>query len=245
MSKPMKILVLDNNREEKSFGSSNIVHWALRVSPPGSEVIVRRPPDHDLPALDWTIDCIIISGSITSCLELTEPWILPYDEYITEQIHRSTPMLGICYGHQTLARCLFRIHGKEIKLRKAADAEQGWAELKVTGRSKIFEGLGEQFITYESHYEEVSELPPGTVAFATTDRCAIQAFEVKDKPIYGIQFHPEYSINEAEECLAEKLKAGVRRDWILNPGKGHDLYDEQVGKAIFGNFIQVAADRRK
>ena len=62
-------------------------------------------------------------------MEYNEPWIRPYDEYVMEHIKIGTPMLGVCYGHQTLARCLFKIHGQEIKLRKAVDAELGWAEV--------------------------------------------------------------------------------------------------------------------
>ena len=244
MSRPLKILILDNTREEKSFGSRNLVQWALKTAPMGSEILVRRSPDFDLPK-NIEYDAQVISGSITSCLESGEPWIAPYDDFITRQIQKGSPILGVCYGHQTIARCLFRMSGQEPKLGKAQDAELGWQNISRVAKSKIFEGLPEKFVTYESHYEEVTALPPGAKRLAETERCAIQAFEVEGKPIFGLQFHPEYSVEEAEFSLANKLKKGERKDWILNAGKGPKLYDENVGNTIFGNFFKIADEHRQ
>ena len=86
MSRPLKILVLDNTREAPSFGSRNIVSWVLKMAPQGSEVLVRRPPDQDLPPRDIKVDAIILSGSVTSCLEMDEKWIRPFDEFVTKHI---------------------------------------------------------------------------------------------------------------------------------------------------------------
>ena len=191
------------------------------------------------------MDAIILSGSVTSCVELSESWIKPYDDFIAAHITKGTPMLGVCYGHQAIARYLFRQAKGELKLGKAADAEYGWQEIRKVGDHPFLESLPQKFNTYESHYEEVSELPPGAVLLASSERCLVQAFQVEHKPIFGIQFHPEYSIDEAEASLAQKLKKGVRKDWILNPGKGSALYDENVGKVIFGNFFRIAAERRR
>ena len=239
--KALKILILDNNREEQSFGSKNLVNWSIKTAPTGSQVLVRRSPGLDLPSLDTHLDAVVISGSITSCLETNEPWIKPYDDFVTEHIKKGTPMLGVCYGHQTIARCLSRLHGEEPKLRVASDAELGWQEIRITTATPLLAGLENNFITYESHYEEVYEIPPGVIKFAETSRCNLQGFQVKDKPVFGIQFHPEYSVEEAEKSLANKIKKGVRPDWILNAGKGEKLYDENVGKAIFGNFFRIAS----
>jgi GMP synthase-like glutamine amidotransferase len=244
MNKPLRILILDNNREEKSFGSHDLVHWALKTAPAGSEIQVRRAPEHDLPREDLQFDALLLSGSITSCMEYNEPWVKPYDDYVIAQINVGKPILGVCYGHQTLARCLFRMSGMEPKLGFSTDAELGWQKIQKIADSKIFETLPPEFMTYESHYEEVTELPPGTRRLAETPRCAIQAFEVEGKPVYGIQFHPEYSVKDAEASMAAKLKKGVRKDWILNIGKGPKLYDETVGNIIFGNFFKIADQHR-
>lgn len=238
--KPMRILILDNTREERYFGSASLQSWVIRMAPVGSEVRVMRPPHGDLPE-GGKFDAICISGSVTSCMTENEPWIQAYDDYVSEQIRARTPILGICYGHQTLARCLFKMAGKTPALGRSKDAELGWQTITALKRDSIFEGLGKTFVSYQSHYEEVSETPPGTHRIAETDRCAVQAFEVDGAPIFGIQFHPEHSIEYAEESLANKLKKGERRDWILNPGMGKKLYDENVGIRIFGNFFRIAS----
>jgi GMP synthase-like glutamine amidotransferase len=240
----MKILIIDNNRMASSFGSLNLVGWCLKTAPLGSEILVRRAPDQDLPPVDEPFDALVISGSMTSCLEETEAWIKPYDSFVSKHIEVGTPILGICYGHQTLARCLFRMKGEVPKMRVSPQAEFGWQTIKITEKTAIFEGLKDQFNTYESHFEEVFGLPPGTKKFAESDHCEIQGFEVVGKPVFGIQFHPEYSIQQGEESIANKIKKGVPSEWILNPGKGSQLYDENVGKVIFGNFFRIANSRK-
>ncbi len=239
--KPLKILIIDNNREAQSFGSKNLASWAVKTAPTGSEVVVRRAPDQDLPPVDMDVDAVVISGSITSCLEKNEPWIQPYDDFVIEHIKKGTPMLGVCYGHQTIARCLSRMNGKEPTLRTAPKGEFGWQTIRIVGDTPILKGLEGSFITYESHFEEVVEVPPGAKKFAETDHCGLQGYEVVDKPIFGIQFHPEYSIDEAEASLQKKVENGVPSEWIFNPGKGEKLYDENVGKVIFGNFFRIAS----
>ena len=237
--KPMRILILDHTREERYFGSTSLHSWVIRMAPVGSEVVVRRPPHGDLP-VGSQFDAICISGSVTSCMTENEAWIQAYDAYVTGHIRSKTPILGICYGHQTLARCLFKMAGETPALGRSRDAELGWQTITALHRDSIFEGLGTSFVSYQSHYEEVSETPPGTRRIAETDRCAVQAFEVEGAPIFGIQFHPEHTIEYAEESLANKLKKGERRNWILNPGMGKKLYDENVGIRIFGNFFRIA-----
>ena len=161
MKPTLKILILDNTREPGSFGSPDLLHWAVRSAPVGSEVMMRRAPDQDL---DFSIkpDALILSGSVTSCLPPYESWVSEYDRYVTEQIQKKTPILGICFGHQTLARCLFKREGLTPALAKAKDAEHGWEKVRVVGKSTLFEGLEEGFFTSHSHYEEITEVPPGS-----------------------------------------------------------------------------------
>ncbi len=241
--RPFRILILDNTREPSSFGSPNLFRLVQATAPRGAELIVRRTPELDFSS-DMAADAIVISGSATSCLSPYEPWVGHFDGFVTDHIQKRTPILGVCFGHQTIARCLFRMAGKTPALGRSRDAEIGWQTLKVVSKSTLFRGLGPRFVSYQSHYEEVSELPPGTRRTAESDRCLIQAFEMESAPVFGIQFHPEHGPAYAEEAMSKKLKNGERPDWVLNPGKSHELYDENVGKTIFGNFFGHARARR-
>jgi GMP synthase (glutamine-hydrolysing) len=239
MNRPLRILLLDNTREASSFGSPNLFQWLLKTAPSGSEILVRRGPDLDFTG-NHSADALVISGSITSCLPPYEDWVLQQDEYLKEHIRKGTPILGVCFGHQALARCLFAEKGVAPALSKSKNAEVGWQTMRIIADSPLFEGLDQEFVSYQSHYEEVTDLPPGTIHLANSDRCAIQAFQLKGAPVFGIQFHPEHSVEYGEAAMKRKIAKGERGDWILNPGLGAKLYQEQVGNIIFGNFFKIA-----
>lgn len=238
----MKILVLDNTRDPEYFGSSNISSWLMRMAPAGTEVHVRRPPHDDLPNEFDSFDGVVISGSATSCLTTEEKWIRPYVALVGKLIEKKVPLFGICYGHQTIARYLFEKAGVEPKLRKSLTPECGWQEIQVLETGTILEGLPEKFYTYQSHYEEVAEVPPGAVNLGMSPRCAIQGFYLPGKSVFAVQFHPETGIEQVERTLQIKIKRGEPRDWILNAGRGNQLYNDQVGKVIFGNFVRIAGE---
>lgn len=139
---------------------------------------------------------IIISGSESSAVE-DNPW----DGLLLESVHTimrlRKPLLGICYGHQFIARA---IGGKQC-VRKSGSPEFGWAEIQITGNS-LFTGISTQTITsMVSHYDEVYNLPGGFKILASNACCAVHAFQFKDLPVWGIQFHPEYNIDEANEIF--------------------------------------------
>ncbi len=239
MNRPFRILLIDNNREPSSFGSPNLFRWLLRTAPLGAEIHVRRGPDQDFAGFQ-SPDALVVSGSITSCLPPYEDWVLAQDEFLKDLMKKRTPILGVCFGHQALARCLFAERGRSPALSKSKKAEVGWQTMRILTDSPLFQGLDREFVSYQSHYEEVTELPPDTVLLAESDRCGIQAFEMKGAPVFGIQFHPEHTVEYGEASLKRKIAKGERGDWILNPGLGPKLYQEQVGKIIFGNFFKIA-----
>lgn len=243
MSRPFRILILDATREPSSFGSPNLFRQVLASAPAGAEILVRRAPDRD-----WVreerpeekIDALVLSGSVTSCLPPHEPWLQDYDAYLIERIRAKRAVLGVCFGHQAIARCLFSMNAMNPALSKSSKAEVGWQRHEILSDSPLFEGLSRDFYCYQSHYEEVVVLPPGARHLARSSRCELQAFELEGAPVYGIQFHPEHGCEYGEAALQAKLAKGEKGDWILNPGKGPQLYDANVGKVIFGNFFKIA-----
>ena len=103
------------------------------------------------------------------------------------------PILGICYGMQTMAAQLGgAVEGSDT-------SEFGYAQIRRTASGGLFaelsdgtdEGGQQLLIVWMSHGDKVSQLPPDFELIAETDSCPIAGMAHRDKPWFGIQFHPE------------------------------------------------------
>jgi GMP synthase (glutamine-hydrolysing) len=227
----MKILILDNNIDRDSWGASDLRDYAKKTT--GATVYVRRPPQGDLPRDPKLFDRIIVSGSKTSVLE-DAPWIESLHEFIRKTVNGNQPFLGVCYGHQSLIRSL---GGKE-DVGLSLEPEFGWTQVELVNESPLFKGLPKKFYSYSSHFDEVKKLPQGILRLAQSKDCQIQACQLEKKPIFGIQFHPEKSLLEAEKALAERKKTGKPKK-LLFPRQGKKYYDPKVAEKIFENFFSL------
>ncbi|RYZ64661.1 MAG: type 1 glutamine amidotransferase [Proteobacteria bacterium] len=207
----MKVLVLDNNRDPEWFGASDLTTHVASAGP--VEVHVRRGPECDFPKLEF-FDAIVISGSKTSCRS-SEPWVDEFDRYLKSGMDLKIPMLGVCFGHQSIARVL---GGRDV-LGRAQIPEIGWTRIEVLKNDPLFEGLGSEFYTYSSHYEEISKLPPQMENFARSKDCANQATRIPELGIYTVQFHPERSLAQGDQSIQTRYQAGERAG-ILGRGEG-------------------------
>ena len=105
------------------------------------------------------------------------------------------PVLGICYGMQTMAQQL----GGRVE--SGTKREFGYAEVRAHGHTKLLEGI-EDFRTEEghgmlkvwmSHGDKVAELPPGFKVMCSTPSCPIAGMCNEEKGFYAVQFHPEFT----------------------------------------------------
>ncbi len=227
----MRILVIDNNIDPKCWGAADLTRFARKA--PGATVYVRRAPDGDLPESVHRFDRIVISGSKTSALD-GSPWVGRLEALIREAIDAGKPVLGVCYGHQMLARAL----GGEDHVRRAALGEIGWTRIEMTAESRLFRGLPRVFHSFSSHFDEVARLPQGMKLVARSERCGIQACELEGRPVFGIQFHPEKELSETPATFENHRKQG-HSHLLLNEDEGKRLYDPGVGETIFRNFFEL------
>ncbi len=223
----MKVLIVDNNIMMDSWGAGELVALATRTA--GTTVVVRRAPQEDLPAVSVAWDRIILSGSVTDATDQS-PWVLKLDDWIRGHLEKGTPMLGVCYGHQAICRAV----GGVKTVRRAKQSEFGWARINVLKANPLFEGLPEQFCSYSSHQDEVSELPAGFEVLASSQRCAIQAYRMTGKPVYGIQFHPERTLEAGEASMRKRRAEGKS---LLTEVSGKEAYNPKVGQTIFHRFL--------
>ena len=101
------------------------------------------------------------------------------------------PILGICAGHQFMAG----FYGGSAA--EALEPEFGAANITLAnGGGKIFAGTPATQIVWESHNDEVSELPEDFFITASSKSCEVQGMENKSGDRFGLQFHPE--VNDSE-----------------------------------------------
>jgi GMP synthase (glutamine-hydrolysing) len=119
------------------------------------------------------------------------------------------PVLGICYGHQSIAFVL----GGKVERRESS--EFGKTELEVTASSTLFSGLPKNQIVWMSHNDAVTAVPEGFSATASTASSPVAAMEHAERKLYGVQFHPEVVHTEnGQEILRRFLQAcGARPNW--------------------------------
>jgi len=101
------------------------------------------------------------------------------------------PILGICAGHQFIAQ----FFGGKVKPSKIP--EFGKIELTLGKEDNmLFKGVPKKSIVWESHNDEVAILPKDFEVLGKSENCEIQVMHHKEKPLYGLQFHPEVEHTE-------------------------------------------------
>jgi len=167
----MRILVVDNG------GQWTHREWrVLRDLNVECEIIPNTTPLDKVKA-----DGLVLSGGAPR-VGLDQQKMGMCGEYIDKA---GVPILGICAGHQFMATHL----GGKAGPSKVP--EFGKMMVTVDDEDEIFKGLPTEFVAWESHNDEVTEVPSGFVKLAHSDSCQVQAMKHTSKPLYGLQFHPE------------------------------------------------------
>jgi GMP synthase (glutamine-hydrolysing) len=130
------------------------------------------------------------------------------------------PVLGICYGMQTMAEQL----GGRVQW--SDHREFGYAEVRARGHTRLFDGI-QDFATPEghgmlkvwmSHGDKVTELPPGFKLMASTPSCPIAGMADETRGYYGVQFHPEVTHTVQGRAMLERFVLGIcgaKPDWVM------------------------------
>jgi len=166
-----------------------------RVKEAGAEIL--KADHQSLPDSDSSLltrcDGIILSG--TEAL-LTRTADRNQFKNLFEFLPKiEVPILGICGGHQALAIA----YGGEVA--KSGHLVTGFRTVELEDKDSLLAGLPAKIRVMQSHYEEVKRLPPKFVRIARSKDAKNEAMKHEQKPVYGVQFHPE---RWNEENLAGK-----------------------------------------
>ena len=127
----------------------------------------------------------------------------PQDSGICLEILKSdiaAPILGICLGHQAIGL----VYGAKIKrLEKPYHGKTSL--IKISHKEPLFTGLPDEFEVMRYHSLYVDELPSNLEASAVSEDGVVMALSVKDRPIFGIQFHPESYFTQYGKKIIENF----------------------------------------
>ncbi|MCY4534806.1 MAG: glutamine-hydrolyzing GMP synthase [Bryobacterales bacterium] len=141
------------------------------------------------------------------------------------------PMLGICYGHQLIARYL----GGTVE--RGDTHEFGSATLQLRADGVLFEGLSSEQQVWMSHGDHVARPPAGFAILADTDECEVAAMGHETLRVYGLQFHPEVvHTRNGSKILGNFLRnaCGCAMDW----------QPQNRVRALLRQINETAGDRR-
>ena len=111
--------------------------------------------------------------------------------FVAEAVSRGVSVLGSCYGHQLLALALSGPNA----VRRCSTPEMGWLPIRIDRGSPLL-GPPSQFFAYTLHFDEVTGLDENYHILASTESCPVHVFQLRGKPVWGIQSHPEIDIED-------------------------------------------------
>ncbi|MCP5142753.1 MAG: glutamine-hydrolyzing GMP synthase [Gammaproteobacteria bacterium] len=167
---------------------------------------------------------IILSGGPESVTEDETPR--------AEQIvfEMGVPVLGICYGMQTMAH---QLGGRVVN---STHREYGYAQVRARGHSALLRDI-EDHLTPEgyglldvwmSHGDRVDELPPGFQVMASTDNAPLAGMFDDERRFYGVQFHPEVThTKQGERILSRFVHDICGCESLWNPD---NIIDDMISK---------------
>src|SRR6478672_1004025 len=165
-------------------------------------------------ASDGKLKGVILSGSHASVYEDTT------DKAPQAVVELGVPVLGICYGMQTMAN---QLGGK---VEGGHKREFGFAAVRARGHTKLLDGIAD-FTTPEghgmlnvwmSHGDKVAEMPPGFRLMASTESCPIAGMADEARRFYAVQFHPEVTHTVQGHAILERFVRGIcqaQPDWVM------------------------------
>lgn len=193
-----KILILD-------FGSQYTQLIARRVRE--LDVYCEIHPFNHYPSIDESVKGVILSGSPCSVLEENAPDIDP-------SAFGDLPVLGICYGAQLLA------HKHGGKVSRSEHREYGRAKLAhINSHHDLLKEIGIDSQVWMSHGDTITELPEDFQVIANTDSIPVAAYKIENKPVYGIQFHPEVTHSTDGKTILRNFVVHIceaAQDWTAD-----------------------------
>ncbi|HEY4885708.1 MAG TPA: glutamine amidotransferase [Myxococcales bacterium] len=178
---------------------------------------------------------IIVSGSPLSVTDRA-PWMLQLGDELLRLAAQGTPVLGVCFGHQLLARAA----GGEV-VQNPRGREIGTVRVQLTeaGRKDVlFASWADrpEIEVQATHLDAVDPLPPGAQVLASNENTAAQAYRLSET-VAGVQFHPELWAEAMRDLILS------RRDKLTAEGRDAEALARKVREVDAGAVLRAFAEQ--
>ncbi|WP_421716415.1 glutamine amidotransferase [Arcobacter arenosus] len=233
--KYLYILKTGNTFDNTKYNYGDFEDWIIRELKTPSKYIktIDVKNNQTLPKL-VSAKGFIITGSHSMVSEELN-WSLKLEEYIRKIKQANIPLLGICYGHQLIAKALggcsnYNKNGKEIGSVKIR-------QLSTAKKDLLFKDLPLKFYAHETHYQSAIKLPKGSIVLAKNSHEKHQAVRFSNC-IWGVQFHPEFNITVMKEYIVKQKESldnlGIDINNLLK-----NVKNCSVSSKVLNNFEKI------
>lgn len=186
---------------------------------------------------------VVLGGPMNVYEEDRYPYLKDEKKFIKSCLDQHIPFLGLCLGSQLLAVCA------GASVRKNEHLEIGWTNVDLNEEGKndpLFKDISSPMTVFQWH-GDTFEIPEGSPLLATSNLCRNQAFRV-GKTAYGLQFHPELTVDDIVEWGHEYLplmnnseEIQIVQSLMDNPQPKIAETAEKVAQKICFNFFTTLA----
>ncbi len=223
-----RVLILDGSIYPDLYHPTD--HWRVLIDGTPFDS-VHLPSGQEVPdPAGYTH--VILTGSEASIME-PEAWYHVESQAVQRAIDRGVPMLGSCFGHQMLAKTL----SGPGHVRRSPTPELGWASVDVIEDDPLFCGLKNPFNVFVSHFDEVIDPPAPWKIIAKSGQCAVQVMRYGEKPVWGIQSHPEITPEDGKLLLEGFIEKAPEKEDLLRAALAQTPRDDLLAREIVRRFL--------
>jgi len=205
------------------------------------EHVDRLVEEERLPSVDAILsyieehyDAIAISGSDDSTMNDNLPYLKILLPLIRKCVtKRDFPVFGICFGAQAIIRALKGDNAVSTMKKQGKDHEYGFLQYKMLRPNILFEGVKDNFISTAYHGD--CFLLDEEEKLVTSNYWDNQAFQIKDRRCFGVQFHPEFPKEFSIQMFDDLAKVN-KEAYIVKDAPSPDL---EPGRCIARNYIRA------
>ena len=223
-----RVLILDGTIFPDIYGPT--AQWRDLLGDVPSDS-VHVPSGEDVPDLAG-YSHLIVTGSEAS-ITRPEPWYESEIECVRRAVDAGIAVLGSCFGHQILAVAL----SGSGHAAASPTPELGWIRVEITAGDPLLDCLPGPFWVFASHFDEVPAPPEPWRVLARSARCAVHVMRYGDRPVWGIQAHPEITPEQGRVLLEGFIEKAPERADIVRAALGGEVRDDGTAPAIVANFL--------